>query len=85
MSATTKTIRRNPLPEVVDTSRSAQRATFSQHLRGAGHDCGDRPDLVRSLIEYLEQIARRLWLSPSGLIRTCRARRSQASGVHNEH
>jgi hypothetical protein len=31
MSATTKTIRRNPLPEVVDTSRSVQCAPFSQH------------------------------------------------------
>jgi hypothetical protein len=66
MSATTKTIRRNPLPEVVDTSRSAQRAPFSQHFSGAGHDCGYRPNLVRFLIEYLEQIARRLWLDPSG-------------------
>ncbi|EJM70610.1 hypothetical protein AN403_2960 [Pseudomonas fluorescens] len=54
MSATTKTIRRNPLPEVVDTSRSVQCAPFSQHFSGAGHDCGYRPDLVRSLIEYLE-------------------------------
>ena len=79
MSATTKTIRRNPLPEVVDTSRSVQRAPFSQRLRGAGHDCGYRPGLVRSLIEYLEQIARRLWLSPR------RARRSQAPGARDEH
>jgi hypothetical protein len=83
MSATTKTIRRNPLPEVIDTSRSVQRAPFSQHLRGAGHDCGYRPDLARSLIEYLEQIARRLWLNLSGA--ACRPGRSQAPGVRDEH
>jgi hypothetical protein len=77
MSATTKTIRRNPLPEVVDTSRSTQRAPFSQRLRGADHDCGYRPDLVRSLIEYLEQIARRLW--------SYQRRRSRAPGVRDEH
>jgi hypothetical protein len=71
MSATTKTIRRNPMPEVVDTSRDALRAPFSQHVY--------RPDLVRSLIEYLEQIARRLWLSP------CGASRSRAPGVRDEH
>lgn len=79
MSATTKTIRSIPLPEVVDTSRSAQRAPFSQHFSGAGHDCGYRPSLVRSLIEYFEQIARRLWLSPR------RAGRSQAPGARDEH
>ena len=73
MSATTKTIRRNPLPEVIDTSRSTPRAPFSQRFSCAGHD------LVRSLIEYLEQIARRLWLSPR------RARRSQAPGARDEH
>jgi hypothetical protein len=69
MSATTKTIRHNPLPEVVDTSRDALRAPFSQHVY--------RPDLVRSLIEYLEQIARRLW--------SYQRRRSQAPGVRDEH
>ena len=71
MSATTRTIRRNPLPEVIDTSRRTQRAPFSPHFSGAGHD------LVRSLIEYLEQIARRLW-SHLG-------RRSQAPGARDEH
>lgn len=79
MSATTKTIRRNPLPEVVDTSRSVQRAPFSHRFSGADQDCGYRPGLVRSLIEYLEQIARRLWLSPR------RAGRSQAPGARDEH
>ena len=79
MSATTKTIRRNPLPEVIDTSRSTQRAPFSQRLRGAGHDRSYQLDLVRSLIEYFEQIARRLWLSPHP------AGRSQAPGVSDEH
>lgn len=79
MSATTKTLRRNPLPEVVDTSCSTQRAPFSQRFSDAGHDSGYRPGLVRSLIEYLEQIARRLWLS------LWRARRSQAPGASDEH
>ncbi len=83
MSATTKTIRRSPLPEVVDTSCGTQRAPFSQRFSDAGHDCGYGPGLVRSLIEYLEQIARRLWLEPSGAAR--RARRSQAPGVRDEH